>query len=738
MRLKPASTIRTPPLLLGAALLFWGWQTQFVVISAVMAVVLEASRWIRLRWDATDEDFRRIWTLCTLLLLGAVVFAFTDSGGPARFGSLFDNSSPAALARASAVSARTASAMLRWLPLILFVFVAAQAFSNRSEIPVSTISLVVRRRIRRAQATGQPLPPARGMNASYPYFAVCLFAASVHEAEDSKYFWGLSLLLVWALWTRRVKRFNILVWSCAIGLALACGFFGQRGISRLGNYLQSLDPQWLARWLSHRNVDPTRSQTAIGRIGGLKTSKRIVIRVTPEKDMSPPTYLREATYRVYRASSWLEEADSDEFERIDELPANSRIWTIHPGTVPPWSVRIACYLEGVSRETDSRSGVLPLPLGTRRLENLNAFTMRMNHVGTVVADGPGLLIFDARYGPKLADAPFDPSESNTNLYRTFDPENRLSRERNVSTNPDLHVPERQREMLEEVISTWDLRRGTPEETVRAVRAFFAANFSYCTWQDQPLRRRRETQFNPLGHFLLETRSGHCEYFATATVLLLRELGIPARYAVGYFVHEPSNAGYVVRLRDAHAWCLVWDAAEGMWRDIDTTPASWLEAESGGRSAFQLLGDFWSWIKFQFSRIRSGDSNLRPYLLGSLIPALVLMVYQIFFRRRRRRTLSGGNAARIAWPGMDSEFYRVEKEIAARGHPRESDEPLSKWLHRVLADPVLARTEGPLRRLLQLHYRYRFDPRAIDSSEREELRRRAAEVSSQFKSRAGSP
>ena len=62
----------------------------------------------------------------------------------------------------------------------------------------------------------------------------------------------------------------------------------------------------------------------------------------------------------------------------------------------------------------------------------------------------------------------------------------------------------------------------------------------------------------MSRFLLRTRSGHCEYFATATVLLLRQLGIPARYAVGYAVHEATGRKYVVRQRDAHAWCLVWN------------------------------------------------------------------------------------------------------------------------------------------------------------------------------------
>src|SRR5439155_1389676 len=74
-------------------------------------------------------------------------------------------------------------------------------------------------------------------------------------------------------------------------------------------------------------------------------------------------------------------------------------------------------------------------------------------------------------------------------------------------------------------------------------------------------------------------SGHCEYFATATVLLLRAAGVPARYATGYSVQEWSRLErrYVVRARHAHSWALVW--ADGAWRDLDTTPPLWADEEA---------------------------------------------------------------------------------------------------------------------------------------------------------------
>jgi len=268
--------------------------------------------------------------------------------------------------------------------------------------------------------------------------------------------------------------------------------------------------------------------------------------------------------------------------------------------------------------------------------------------------------------------------------------------------------------------------GTNEEQkLLAVQNFFAAKFTYSLWQGpDKLATTNETS---LTRFLLHSRSGHCEYFATATVLLLRELGIPARYAVGYAVHEASRHGYVVRERDAHAWCLVWNEKNKTWEDFDTTPGSWIGLEGKRASVMQWFSDFWSWVGFQISKFRWGQDNLREYILWALIPVLAVLLYQIIFRRGRSRRLQpkvGKSAAAIFWPGLDSEFYLLERELAARGVARLTSEPFSDWLTRALADPALTDLRTQLQELLRLHYIYRFDPCGLSSQEREALTREA--------------
>ena len=74
-------------------------------------------------------------------------------------------------------------------------------------------------------------------------------------------------------------------------------------------------------------------------------------------------------------------------------------------------------------------------------------------------------------------------------------------------------------------------------------------------------------------FLSERREAHCEYFATATALLLRSQGIPCRLSVGYLVFEKSDetGDFVALNRNAHAWVEAYDLQSSSWSIVESTP-----------------------------------------------------------------------------------------------------------------------------------------------------------------------
>jgi len=106
--------------------------------------------------------------------------------------------------------------------------------------------------------------------------------------------------------------------------------------------------------------------------------------------------------------------------------------------------------------------------------------------------------------------------------------------------------------------------------------------------------------DPVEQFLFESREGHCEYFASACVLMLQSTGIPARLVMGYSGCEldPSTGLYEVRSRHAHAWVEAW--LSGTWITLDPTPGPQRQAERSAvadrsvLSSFQAaLSDLWT-------------------------------------------------------------------------------------------------------------------------------------------------
>jgi hypothetical protein len=87
--------------------------------------------------------------------------------------------------------------------------------------------------------------------------------------------------------------------------------------------------------------------------------------------------------------------------------------------------------------------------------------------------------------------------------------------------------------------------------------------------------------DPVEWFLFDYKKGYCDYYATAEVLLLREVGVPARLAVGFAqgtITNPQSApsggnmaadGFTVRYKDSHAWPQIYFNDYG-WIEFEPT------------------------------------------------------------------------------------------------------------------------------------------------------------------------
>ncbi len=602
--------MKTPPFLLGAALLFWGWQSDFLFVGLAMGVLLELPRLVRFRWDLDDADFSRIWGFCAVLNLALIAYVFTNNedGG---LNAMVHGNIAANMANSSV---QTTTRFLRWLPMTTFAFIAAQVFNLRESVPLTGISLVLRWRRRR----GDEAFSGRYLNISYPYFMVCLFAASIHANTGTQiYYWGQFALAAWALWALRPSRFKISVWLAALLVVLGLGFSGMAGINLAQRAIQNFNAQWMARFFGQR-TDPLQTMTSMGRIGKLKLSAKIVIWLEPREVGHAPEYLREASYRNYQPikMTWYAGGGLSDFELIHSEPDNTA-YVLVPGKKNSEAVNIACYLNGWSRELGAPEGLLPLPSGCGHAGKIlppNLASIKKNKNGAVLAAGMGLLIYDAHYGGGAT------MDSTPDL---------------LSTNQnDLTVPINEIPALQAAITELNLPAGADDaQKRRAVEKFFFDKFTYSTWQGED--KKLTTNATPLTKFLTTSRSGHCEYFATATVLLLRRLQGSPRVTPSV-ITSTKHAVPATSSADAMP---TRGALRGMtktkcWEDFDTTPPSWVAIESRRTHWDEWLSDVRSWIGFQIAKFRWRQAGWQQYIFWALIPVmLVLSLYHIIFRRR---------------------------------------------------------------------------------------------------------
>ena len=238
----------------------------------------------------------------------------------------------------------------------------------------------------------------------------------------------------------------------------------------------------------------------------------------------------------------------------------------------------------------------------------------------------------------------------------------------------------------------------------------------------------------LDHFLFERRAGHCEYFSTAMVVMLRTQGIHAREVNGFRGGEWSEFGsyLAVTQNQAHSWVEVWFPNYG-WVTFDPTPAGTAGAVSStawfwpGRFLFDAVQHRWNKWVLDYSvetqwglldRLRTwseegvfnatpqaGTSGRMPWLLAALaVAALGAFFGRSRFKNRHPhetraylRLVGLCRRAGIVGPAAVGPLELVE-ELECRRHP----------------------AAGAARQLVGLYLRARFGDHPLDEGERRAL------------------
>ena len=725
-----------PRILEGGALLFWGGVTGHPVIGLLCALLVEARSWTDLRWEFGQRGFVRAWYLA--IGLGLVVSAWV----------WLEGASPIFLFEA-----------LVWIPVCLLPVILAQNYAREPTMPLNTFSVVARRKMLIDRKAGRDVRPIQ-VHIGYPYLCAVMVAAAMTRIDEIAFFAGAGVLITLALFfASSVSRLRPIRTVIALLLVTIFGAVSSVGLKAL--WLR-LDSPYSRTGGGFTSGD--LSQTAIGKLGRLKQSKGIRWRVE-EAATEGPRLFREAVYNHYSDAQWWhrpipERGEEGRGRRLETKgrseQESSEVDKREEDYDPLWDrVTEDGLLEFVfdekefARNPEMRRRLtvkgkvdtktpLPLPDDAQRLSGFQVTDggVDVNSLGTVRLENPdhGIASFEVFVGGRpLHEAPPDPDRDLQVPLAERAPGRLDTNERWVE-NPA-------RKGIRDICEAWGLRGLSAAEAVQVIREkFFSNEFTYSMF----LRSAHPSQrSSAVARFLSETRVGHCEYYATAAVLLLREAGIPARYCVGYSGQEKNDNGeWLLRGSHAHAWCRVWHgtippdeipkgrdlSSYGLWKDFDATTPRWPELEGSGKKWSQHLVDWWHNIREDALIWRTSPGNAGKISGFFVVAAILLVAYLALRLWKGRRHQEGASSYR--WKAetrrtpLHELIHPAEKLLGPRGEGRT----FSEWILGLLS--FFPGLESDLRRALCFYWRARFDPAGLSPGEAdkfaelcEEMRRR---------------
>jgi transglutaminase-like putative cysteine protease len=171
---------------------------------------------------------------------------------------------------------------------------------------------------------------------------------------------------------------------------------------------------------------------------------------------------------------------------------------------------------------------------------------------------------------------------------------------------------------------------------------------------------------PTAHFLFGSRRGYCVHFASAMTILCRAVGLPARLVSGFLQGDtdPNQPDvYVVRSRDAHAWCEVFIPHQG-WTEFDPTPP---RPPTAGERAARNWDDLTGAAARAASRAGLWlTSHLAP---GLLILAAVSVAIFGLRRWRWRRLMAVRVAGAEPRAQVERAYRKMDRWLAQAGAAR---------------------------------------------------------------------
>lgn len=233
----------------------------------------------------------------------------------------------------------------------------------------------------------------------------------------------------------------------------------------------------------------------------------------------------------------------------------------------------------------------------------------------------------------------------------------------------------------------------------------------------------------LDEFLFKSRTGNCEYFATAMCVLLRYLNIPTRLTIGFLCDEWNEYGkfYDVRQSDAHAWVEAYIPGQG-WVTFDPTPAETSLADKTN-VLWSKIDKYFNAVQLRWYRYVIGYDNYvqrntfynfnlnlkRGMLINLILIFLVLMSIPLIYFLKPYRLLA--KLLRRETPNNNNFYYLLLNQLKKGGFDRQPWQTGKEFAQDVVrAKPDLHTVDI----LTDYFYRVKYAGESLSSSDQQTI------------------
>lgn len=357
----------------------------------------------------------------------------------------------------------------------------------------------------------------------------------------------------------------------------------------------------IASEVSRRKLKGFSDTMRLGEPGLLEDNPAVIMRVKPleEKTLTPSALrrignklLRGATFAWYNAGRWEKGTKRRWYIDLRQSSGELRLNRGH------YSPRDLHQIELVLENLDPP--VIFQPDRAINMRFTQPFIAYEDDLSFYFLFRPGTT---RRYVASVLLDPLEPEDSPLSEVELDD-----------ETSPYLHekgIPPRVQALARAMVTEEMTVLGRVERVMRFLRSQF----------EYSLIQKDLAGVDPVEDFLFGSKEGSCEHYASAMVLILRSMGVPARPVGGYSMGEWNDIGgfYTIRQGHAHAWVEVYFPRSG-WVPFDPTPSVML---TGPESDFgRLLQTLWNAYEgYWFSYVYSFDNKAQGLGFRRILEAL---------------------------------------------------------------------------------------------------------------------